>query len=98
MLHSDWFSFTTLVSANVSFSDAMQGGNVNIKVLLGIASFTDYIAIYLIYHCIIVFCPYNKTALYNNDRSGNIGQIHRLRKFMLDKGRKERGNGNVVQI
>ena len=65
MLHSDWFSLITLVSANVSFSDMMQGDNGNIKVLLGIAAFTDYIAIYLIYHCIVVFCPYNEMALYN---------------------------------
>ena len=43
----------------------MQGDNGNIKELLGIASFIDYLAIYLIHHCIIVFCLYNDTALYN---------------------------------
>ena len=70
MLHSDWFSLIVLVSANVSFSDMMQGDNGNIKVLLGIASFTDYIVIYLIYHCIVVFCPYNEMALYNTGIKG----------------------------
>ena len=66
MLHSDWFSLTALVFVNVSFSDMMQGDNGNIKVLLGIASFTDYLAIYMIYHCIVVFCLYSKMALYNS--------------------------------
>ena len=65
MLHSDWFSLIVLVSVNVSISDMMQGDNGNIKVLLGIASFTNYLAIYMIYCCIIVFCPYIKTVLYN---------------------------------
>ena len=43
----------------------MQGDNGNIKEVLGIASLINYLAIYLIYHCIIVFCLYNETALYN---------------------------------
>ena len=42
----------------------MQGDNGNMKEVLGIALLIDYLAIYLVYHCIIVFCPYNKTALY----------------------------------
>ena len=64
MLHSDWFSLIALVSANVSIT-MMQGDNGNIKVTLGITSFTDYLAIYMIYHCGVVFCLYNITALYN---------------------------------
>ena len=32
---------------------------------LGITSFTDYLAIYMIYLCVVVFCPYSKMALYN---------------------------------
>ena len=43
----------------------MQGYNGNIKEVLGIALLIDYLAIYLIYHCIIEFCLYNETALYN---------------------------------
>ena len=43
----------------------MQGDNGNIKEVLGITSLIDYLVIYLIYHCIIVFCLYKKTALYN---------------------------------
>ena len=66
MLHSDWLSLIPLVSMNVSFSDMMQGDNGNIKVLLGISSFTDYLVIYVICHCIVVFCLYSETALYNN--------------------------------
>ena len=68
MLHSDWFSLIALVSMNVSFSDMMQGDNGNIKVLLGITSFTDYLAVYMIYHCDVVFCLYSEIALvlYNN--------------------------------
>ena len=53
------------MSINVSFSDMMQGENGNIKEVLGIASFIDYLVIYLIYHCIIVFCLYNEMTLYN---------------------------------
>ena len=49
----------------MSFSDMMQGDNGNIKVLLGITSFTIYLVIYMIYHCIVVFCLYSETALYN---------------------------------
>ena len=49
----------------VSFSDMMQGDNGNIKEVLGIASFINYLVIYLIDHCIIVFCLYNEMALYN---------------------------------
>ena len=30
------------------------------------------------------------------DRSRNIGQIHRFRKFMPNKRGKERGNGNLI--
>ena len=65
MLYSDWFSLITLVSPNVS-TTMMQGDNENIKVLLGIASFTNYLAIYMIYHCGVVFCLYSITVLYNN--------------------------------
>ena len=43
----------------------MQGDNGNIKEVLGIALLIDYLVIYLIYHCIVVFCLYNETALYN---------------------------------
>ena len=43
----------------------MQKDNGHIKVLLGITSFIDYLLIYMIYHCIVVFCLYSKTALYN---------------------------------
>ena len=49
----------------VSFSDMMQGDNGNIKEVLGITLLIDYLAIYLIYCCIIVFCLYNETVLYN---------------------------------
>ena len=49
----------------MSFSDMMQGDNGNIKGVLRITLLTDYLAIYLIYHHIIVFCLYNETALYN---------------------------------
>ena len=48
----------------VSIADMMQGDNGNIKMLLGITSFTDYLVIYMIYH-VVVFCLYNITALYN---------------------------------
>ena len=58
------FGLIALVSANVSIA-MMQGDNENIKVTLGITSFTDYLAIYMIYHCGVVFCLYNVTALYN---------------------------------
>ena len=44
----------------------MQGDNGNIKELLGITSFINYLTIYLIYHCIIVFYLYNEMSLYNN--------------------------------
>ena len=44
----------------------MQGDNGNIKEVLGIASLINYLVIYLVYHCIIVFCLYNETTLYNN--------------------------------
>ena len=43
----------------------MQGDNGNIKEVLGIASFTDYLAIHMMYCCIVVFCLYSKMALYN---------------------------------
>ena len=33
--------------------------------LLGIASFSNYLAIYMIYCCGVVFCLYSKMALYN---------------------------------
>ena len=49
----------------MSFSDMMQGDNGNIKEVLGIAPFTDYLAIYMIYHCVVVFCLYSETALHN---------------------------------
>ena len=64
MLYSDWFSLIALVSTNVSIT-MMQGDKENIKVTLGITSFTDYLAIYMNYHCGVVFCPYNAMALYN---------------------------------
>ena len=44
----------------------MLGDNGNIKEVLGIASFISYLTIYLIYHCIVVFCLYSEIALYNN--------------------------------
>ena len=50
----------------VSFSDMMQGVNGNIKEVLGITSFTNYLAIYMIYGCVVVFCLYSETALHNN--------------------------------
>ena len=31
MLHSDWFTLIAFISANVSFSDMMQGDNGDIK-------------------------------------------------------------------
>ena len=65
MLHSDWFSLIGLVSTNVSITDMMQGDNGNMKVLLGIATFTNYLVIYMIYHCVVVFCLYSILALYN---------------------------------
>ena len=34
----------------------------------------------------------------SNDRSGDIRQIHRSRKFLFDRGRKERSHGNAIQI
>ena len=43
----------------------MQGDNENIKVSLGIVSFTNYLVIYMIYCCGVVFCLYNVMALYN---------------------------------
>ena len=49
----------------MSFSDMMQGDNGNIKEVLGISLFTDYLGIYMIYHCVVVFCLYSKMALYN---------------------------------
>ena len=64
MLHSDWFSLIMLVSANMSIT-MMQGDNGNIMMLLGITSFTNYLVIYMIYHCGVVFCLYNIMALYN---------------------------------
>ena len=66
-----------------SFSDMMQGDNRNIKVLLGIASLIDYLAIYLIYCCIIVFCLYNKTALYNN--TSNLIETFLPKQADIDK-------------
>ena len=65
MLHSDWFTLMVFISVNVSFFDMMQGDNGNIREVLGLASFTDYLFIHLIYHCIIVFCLYSTMALYN---------------------------------
>ena len=64
MLHSDLFSLIALVSANVSIT-MIQGDNGNIKVTLGIASFTDYLVINTIYNSGIVFCLYNVMALDN---------------------------------
>ena len=64
MLHPDWFILMALVSLNVSII-MMPGDNGNIKVTLGITSFTDYLAMYKIYHCGGVFCLYNIMALYS---------------------------------
>ena len=44
----------------------MQGNNGNIKEVLGIASFTNYLVIHMIYRCVVVFCLYSETVLYNN--------------------------------
>ena len=41
----------------MSFSDMMQGDNGNIKEVLGIVPFTNYLAIYMIYCCVVVFLP-----------------------------------------
>ena len=65
MLHSDWFSLIMLVSANMSITNMMQGYNRNIKVLLGIAPFANYLEMYMVYYCVVVFCLYNIMALYN---------------------------------
>ena len=65
MVNFDWFTLITLISANVSFSDMMQGDNGNIKEVLGITPYTDYLAIYMIYHCVAVFCVYSKMVLHN---------------------------------
>ena len=43
----------------------MQGDNGDTKEVLGIPLLIDYLAMSLIYHYIILFCPYNKMALYN---------------------------------
>ena len=51
---------------NMSFLDMMQGDNENITEQIGIALFIDLLAIYLIYHCIVVFCLYTETALCNS--------------------------------
>ena len=48
-----WFTLIMFISANVSFFDMMQGDNGNIKMVLGIISFINYLAIYLIYCCIV---------------------------------------------
>ena len=50
----------------MSFYGMMQGDNANIKEQIGITLFIDLIVIYLTYHCIIVFCPFSETALYNS--------------------------------
>ena len=55
--------YTLIGFVNVSMT-MMQGDNGNIKVTLGIASFTDYLAIYMIYCRGVVFCLYNVMALY----------------------------------
>ena len=62
----------------VSFSDMMQGDKGNIKEVLGIASFTDYLAIHMIYHCVVVFCIYSGTALYNSTQNsgGSSHSVH----------------------
>ena len=65
MLHYDWFTLIMFISMSMSFPDMMQGDNGNIKEVLGIASFTDYLAICMIYHCVVVFCHYSKSVLYN---------------------------------
>ena len=58
-----WYTCHSLIY--MSFSDMMQGGNGNIKEVLGITSFTDYLAIYMIYCCVVVFCLYSKMVLHN---------------------------------
>ena len=59
----------------MSFSDMMQGDNGNIKEVLGITSFTDYLAIQMIYPCVVVFCLYSVMALYNINNSNNNDSI-----------------------
>ena len=44
---------------------------------LGIASFTNYLVIHMIYCCVVVFCLYSKKALYNN-RSKLEHNLHYL--------------------
>ena len=66
MVNFDWFILIALISANMSFSDMMQGDYGNIKEVLGIAPFTDYLVIYMIYHCVVAFCLYSKMTLHNN--------------------------------
>ena len=52
----------------MSFSDMIEGDNGNIKEVLAIASFTDYLVIYMIYHCFVVFCLYSEMVLHNTTR------------------------------
>ena len=70
------------ISANVSFSDMMQGDNRNIKEVLGIASFTNYLAIHMIYHCVVVFCLYSKMVLYNKKEKKTILINHDIKSHM----------------
>ena len=60
----------------------MQGHNKNVKVTLGITSFTDYLAIYMIYHCGVALCLYNVMSLYNTIMSSAmIITLSKLRKM-----------------
>ena len=60
----------------------MQGDNGSIKEVLQIASFTDYLVIYMIYHC-VVFCLYSEMALYNNEHdNGQKERPHINPRFM----------------
>ena len=51
--------------AYVSFYGMTWGDNANIKEQIGITSFSDLLAIIWFYRCIIVFCLYSETVLYN---------------------------------
>ena len=76
----------------------MQGDNENIKVILGITLFTDYLAIYMIYHCGVVFCLYNVMALYNTlaPQPGGKWQ-HSSDQDMPDPGQEEEAPYNLPE-
>ena len=75
----------------MSFFDMMQGDNGNVKEVLGIGTFTNYLAIHMIYHCVVVFCLYSKMVLYNTNYSITV-PLHQSRS-------EEKGNlliNNVI--